>query len=405
MRIVVLTSSYPRFSDDGTAPFVKSIAEHLVQQGHEVEVVAPYDTDIRPMDTSGVVVHRFRYIWPNRLHIIGHARSLISDAHMQLPVIMLMPFFLIAAFMTLMDVIKQQKSQVIYVHWVLPNGLVAACVAAVRKIPFVLSVHGSDIYLANRNWLFRLIATSIFKRASAVTACSPELRQVALTMHAPENTLLLAWGADPQLFHPILHPTENRNSPGSSESELIVAALGRMVYLKGFNILLDAMQQIVSRVPGVRLVIGGDGPLREELVLETDRLGISKHVSFVGRIPWNCVQEFLASADIFVLPSMRDKNGAVDGLPTVLLEAMSCATPVIASDIGGVSMVIENDRTGLLVPPGDVASLVDAIAMLAGNPDKRQAIGQAARRSVVENFNWNSVVLRLVNVFEQSLRK
>jgi glycosyltransferase involved in cell wall biosynthesis len=153
------------------------------------------------------------------------------------------------------------------------------------------------------------------------------------------------------------------------------------------------------------LVIGGDGPLREELVLETDRLGISKHVSFVGRIPWNCVQEFLASADIFVLPSMRDKNGAVDGLPTVLLEAMSCATPVIASDIGGVSMVIENDRTGLLVPPGDVASLVDAIAMLAGNPDKRQAIGQAARRSVVENFNWNSVVLRLVNVFEQSLRK
>ncbi len=60
----------------------------------------------------------------NQLHIIGHARSLISDAHMQLPVIMLMPFFLIAAFITIMEVIKQQKSQVIYVHWVLPNGLV-----------------------------------------------------------------------------------------------------------------------------------------------------------------------------------------------------------------------------------------------------------------------------------------
>ena len=87
----------------------------------------------------------------------------------------------------------------------------------------------------------------------------------------------------------------------------MVAALGRMVYLKGFNILLEAMQQIVSRCPGVRLVIGGDGPLHEELSLETDRLGISNHVSFVGRIPWNCVQEFLASADIFVLPSIRDR--------------------------------------------------------------------------------------------------
>ncbi len=78
---------------------------------------------------------------------------------------------------------------------------------------------------------------------------------------------------------------------------------------------------------------------------------------------------------------------------------------IIASDIGGVSMVIENDRIGLLVPPGDVARLVDTIAMLAGDPGKRQAIGQAARRSIVENFNWNNVVLRLVNVFEQSLRK
>ena len=400
----MLTSSYPRFPGDGTAPFVRSIAEHLVRQGHDVEVVAPYDSAVRPMNTSGVQVHRFRYIWPTRFHIIGHARSLIADVHLRLPVIVLLPFFLIAAFVKLLRVTKRQKSQVIYVHWVLPNGLVAAWVAAIRKIPFVISVHGSDIYMAQRNWLFRTIARSIFRRASAVTACSPELRQEAIVLGAPENTLLLAWGADPVLFHPALHPLENRHTFGWTQSELVVAALGRLVYKKGFNTLITALPEIVSHYPRVRVVFGGDGPLREELICEADRLGMSNQVSFLGRIPWDHVQEFLASADIFVLPSVKDKYGNVDGLPTVLLEAMSCGTPVIASDIGGVRMVVEHGRTGLLVPPGDTHALANAIATLAEDPDKRQAIGHAARRAIEEHFNWNSVVLRLVAVLEQTIR-
>jgi glycosyltransferase involved in cell wall biosynthesis len=306
--------------------------------------------------------------------------------------------------MTLWRVTKRQKSQVIYVHWVLPNGLVAAWVAAIRKIPFVISVHGSDIYMAQRNWLFRTIARSIFQRASAVTACSPELRQAAIALSAPENTLLLAWGADPVLFHPTLHPLENRRAFGWNRSELVVASLGRMVYKKGFSTLITALPEIVSHYPRVRLVFGGDGPLREELVFEADRLGMSNHVSFMGRIPWNHVQEFLASADIFVLPSVKDKCGNVDGLPTVLLEAMSCGTPVISSDIGGVRMVVEDGRTGLLVPPGDARALANAIASLAEDPDKRQAIGQAARRAIEEQFNWNSVVRQLVDVLEQTIQ-
>jgi glycosyltransferase involved in cell wall biosynthesis len=403
MRIAVLTSSFPRFPGDGTAPFVKSISEHLVRQGHDVETVAPYDSDVRPMEMNGVRVHRFRYIWPPKLHIIGHARSLISDVRLRLSVIILLPFFLIAAFATLMRVTKRQKSQVIYVHWVLPNGLVATWVAAIRKIPFIISVHGSDIYIAQRNWLFRTIARSIFERASAVTACSPELRRAAIALHAPENTLLLAWGADPVLFHPTLNPLEYRRSFGLNQSALVIAALGRMVYKKGFSTLIMALPDIISRYPRVRLVFGGDGPLREELSYEAERLGVSNHVSFIGRIPWNQVPEFLATADIFVLPSVKDKYGNVDGLPTVLLESMSCGTPVIASDIGGVRLVVEHDRNGLLVPPDDVSSLVKAIALLAGDPEKRHAIGQAARHAIEQQFNWSNVTLQLVDVFKQTI--
>ena len=311
---------------------------------------------------------------------------------------------MIAAFVTLLSVSEHQKSQIIYVHWVLPSGLVAAWVAAIRKIPFVISVHGSDIYMAQSNWLFRTVASSIFKRASAVTACSPELRQSAIAMRAPKTTLLLPYGADAEVFHPAPYPLENRRVFGWSEIEIVVASLGRLVYKKGFNILISALPEIVSRFPGVRLVVGGEGPLREELVREADRLGISNHVSFMGRIPWDHVQEFLASADIFVLPSIKDKYGNVDGLPNVLLEAMSCGIPVIASDIGGITMAVENGRTGMVVPSGDSHALANAIVSLAEAPDKRKEIGQAARRSIVDNFSWNSVVLKLVDLFEQSLR-
>jgi glycosyltransferase involved in cell wall biosynthesis len=258
--------------------------------------------------------------------------------------------------------------------------------------------------MAQQNWLFQSVAHSIFKGSSAVTTCSQELRQVAIALGAPENTSLLAWGADPNIFHPALRPLDKYRSFGWKQSDLVIGALGRMVYKKGFTILIKALPEIVSLYPHVKLVIGGDGFLYEEIINEAYRLGISNHVFFMGRIPWNRVQEFLASVDIFVLPSIKDQFGNVDGLPTVLLEAMSCGISVIASDIGGVEMVIENGRNGLLVPPGDIPSLVYAIDFLIENPEKRQELGQAARHAIEEEFNWNSVVHRLIGIFELSLR-
>lgn len=399
MRIAVITSSYPRYPGDGTAPFVKSICEHLAKLGHAVEVVAPYDPAVVPSGEREVHVHRFRYIWPARLHIMGHARALESDVRLRPLAFALLPFFLAAAFLALMRVTGRQKSQAIHAHWVIPNGVIAAAVSRVRGIPFIISLHGSDIYLAQRNALFGAFARWAFRRAAGVTACSRELRDGAVRLGAPGDPMLLAWGANPQVFHP---GHRSQLTGGESPGEVKVLGLGRFVYKKGFDKLISAMAGVVEYYPQARLILGGDGSLKQELIDLAEQAGLNKHVTFPGSIPWNEVPRFLADGDIFVLPSIRDRGGNVDGLPTVLLEAMSSGLAVIASEIGGVNLVIEHERNGILVPPGDVAALEKAILDLARDENRRKALGSAARQSVVERFNWENVARRISELLEEA---
>ena len=404
MRIAVLTSSYPRFFGDGTAPFVYSITNSMAKLGHEVEVVAPYDPAVQSSKNNDVRVHRFRYIWPERLHIMGHARALNADVRLRPLAILLLPLFLISAFITLMRVTSHQKSQIIHVHWVIPNGLVAACVAAIRNIPFVISLHGSDIFVARRNPLFGAVACWVFRRAAAVTACSADLQQAAIALGAPEETLLLAWGADPLLFHPDRgRSNEVRRAVAGDPTKVILVTLGRLVPKKGFGVLLASLPKVIERYPQVRLVIGGDGPLKQELFDQASELGLADCVTFIGQVPWDQVPGFLAAADIFVLPSVRDHYGNVDGLPTVLPEAMGCGTSIISSDIGGARLIIEHDRNGLLVPSDDPQALSEAILVLVGDPDKRHSLGIAARQSVVERFNWDTVAQEILKLCERAI--
>jgi len=402
MRITILTSSYPRFPGDGTAPFIQSIAEHLVKIGHDVEVVAPYDAEVQEDESAKVKVHRFRYIWPLRWHIMGHARSLQADVRLRPLVYFLLPLFLFEAFIRLMQVTRAQKSQMIHVNWVLPNGSVAALVSALTGIPFVVSLHGSDVYVARSNPIYRSVAGWVFRRASAVTACSKELLQKAGELGAPQDTHMLTWGADPGIFQPRPNSPDLARSLGLSADEINIIALGRFVYKKGFDFLLRAFAALALHYPNARLLIGGDGPLRASLEELARTHGIQNQVAFPGRIPWDQVADFLSLGDIFVLPSIQDEHGNLDGLPTVLLEAMACGLPVIASQIGGVPLVIQDGVNGLHVPPGDGQSLSKAIERLLQYPDEREKLGQAARGSVVSEHNWDAVANKLTKIFNDA---
>ncbi|MCS7177932.1 MAG: glycosyltransferase [Anaerolineae bacterium] len=401
MRITVVTSSYPRFPGDGAAPFVQSICQHLAQLGHQIEVIAPYDPLVCNQPNQVVPVHRFRYVPVKQWHIIGHARSLVGDMHLRRGIFLLLPLFLIAEFWATLRVAWRQKADIIHVHWVLPNGLAGALVALILRIPLAVSLHGSDIFIAQRHWVLGGVARWIFKQAAVITACSEYLRSSAICLGAcPEKVHLIVWGADPARFHPGVTPFD-RSVLGLKSDDIVIAALGRMVPKKGFDVLVQALPLILRSFKDVHLVIGGDGIQRDELFQIAKKLGIERSFHLPGQIPWDKVPAFLNMADIVVVPSVPDMSGNLDGLPTVLLEAMAVGKPVVATKVGGVELVIRDGENGLLCPPGDPYALSAAVVLLLKDKVLRSRLGRAARQSVESRFNWHRVALSLEILFRE----
>ena len=391
MRIAVLTSSYPRFKGDGTAPFVRSISEALVQRGHMVYVVAPYDVAVKDNLQSPVKVTRFKYVWPKKFHIMGHARSLKADVKLRPAALLLQPLFTLTSIIKLTRICRKIDAQIIHAHWVLPNGFAAAIVSKILHIPFIISLHGSDIFVADKNFLFRAIAKWTFSQCSYVTACSQELHDRAKKINPSIHIEIIPWGADPDVFKPLKDKNTVRDKYHWPKDEIIISTLGRIVYKKGFDQLLPIAKALSEGKTPFKIVIGGSGPLEDSLKQKAVDLNVQNIVLFPGRIPWDEVPEFLAASDIFVLPSRRDEAGNLDGLPTVLLEAMACGLPCVASDIGGVSLVIANDINGEMLPPSDIYATQKALSDLLNNVEMREQLGTRARNSVITTFNWKNV--------------
>lgn len=404
MKIAVIASSYPRFPGDGTAPFVKSLSENLAELGHEIHVLAPYDPVVREDDHSPISVHRFRYVWADSLCILGHAKSLEADIRLKKIAYILIPLYLLCGTVALIRLTRKFKFDLIHVHWVLPNGPIGAIGARLLHLPLVITLHGSDIFMAKRNPIFRLFARFAFSSASATTACSPELEEHALRIGGKNlDTFLIPWGADPHIFAP-RDATKLRTVLGIEPDEIVVMAMGRLVYKKGIEYLIRAVHEISTAIPW-RLVIVGDGDLRSDLENLARELEIDRRVLFVGQIPWHEAPHYLNVCDIFVMPSIHDHLGNLDGLPTVILEAMATRKPVIGTNIAGIPLVIRDGVNGFLVPEKSSKRLSHALEQLLTSPDLRARQGSAGRYMVKQELNWKQIAQDFQSIFQETVER
>src|SRR5438046_3243089 len=181
-----------------------------------------------------------------------------------------------------------------------------------------------------------------------------------------------------------------------------IISIGRLVAFKGFEYLIDACADLVRRGLEFTCEIIGDGPLRGDFEARIRKLNLSDRVHLLGSLSQGAVLEKLRSTDIFALASVTDKQGASDVLPTVIIEAMAAARPVVSTRLAGIPESIVHGETGLLVPPGDTMALAQALEQLIQNPELQARYGRAGRARVEQHFRIEHTVAPLLQLLQKT---
>ena len=214
---------------------------------------------------------------------------------------------------------------------------------------------------------------------------------------APEKVIKIYNGIEIDEYEPNVEEFRSQESEVRREFALardapVIGAIGRLVWQKGFEYLIEAVPQIASSIPEARFLIVGEGPLRKELVALSRELGVNERVIFTGFR--SDIRDILAAVDLLVVPSL------LEGFPMITLEAMAMAKPIVATNIDGITEQITNGENGILVSPRDPTALANAVIRLLGDRETAQQMGMAARGRVEREFSVEKMVSETEKVYQ-----
>jgi glycosyltransferase involved in cell wall biosynthesis len=177
-------------------------------------------------------------------------------------------------------------------------------------------------------------------------------------------------------------------------------AVGRLVEKKGFHHLINACGMLSGDGTAFHLKIAGDGPGKRRLKALARKRHVDRRVEFLGHIPHDRISNLMRNADIFLMPSQRAASGDIDGLPTVISEALLHSLPVIATDVAGISTLVENGKTGLLIPPKDPSAIARAVRQMAGDRTRAVEMAERGRLKTMEMYDSEKNNRALLNLIQ-----
>lgn len=287
----------------------------------------------------------------------------------------------------------------VHVHFANRAAHTALFMKNISGVPFSVTAHGQDFMkdLGSDDLLREICAAAEF--VAAETDYSRDLLRQrcpgsAAKLHRVYN------GLDLERF-PVLIGSAARPAVAAYQIPRIIS-VGRLVEFKGFEHLIDACSELARRGFAFSCEIIGDGPLRKALITKIGKLNLSSRIKLLGSLSQKAVLEKLQEGDIFALASTVDAQGATDVFPTVILEAMASALPVVSTRLAGIPELVIDNETGLLVSPADVSSLTEALAQLMCDRELRLRYGAAGRKRIEKHFRIEHTVAPLLELFEQS---
>lgn len=286
--------------------------------------------------------------------------------------------------------IEDASFDVILATFAYPHGLAARYLGRELGIPYVIEARGSDLHSAPARGARRARTIEAVRDATAVVPVAANLAEIAKEFGAkPENIHILTGGIDANMFT-IVPRTDARKRLGLSAEGKIVLFVGSLLPVKRLDVLVQAMAEARFSQDRPLVVLAGDGPLRGMVEKRAAALGIADRFKFLGYVDPETVCLWMNASDLLVLASRNE------GCPNVVIEALACGTPVVASRVGAVPELV-NDASGLLVPSGDSAALAKAIHEALHREWNRSEI-----RKRIGNRSWERNAERLYNILKQA---
>lgn len=365
-KLLVTASTFPRWENDTEPRFILDYAKAM-KRYYDVTVLVPAAQGAKSRELlEGVKVVRYHYLPVHKWETLCYPGAIVPRIKEKKIRVLQVPFLFWALWINLVKL--SGKFDCVHAHWLIPQGIVQSFV----KSNYIVTGHGADVTSLNKG-IIKLLKINCLKKAKSITVVSEALRKQIINIYPQINVEIISMGCDVSKFGE-KYRIENYFNQGNRK---VILFVGRLVEKKGVTYLIEAMRQV-----NAKLIIVGDGPLREKLMQQA--LDLKDRVEFLGAKTHKELPVIYASADIFVAPSVTASDGDKEGLGLVLLEAMASGLPVIGSNSGGIPEIVKNNYNGFITQERDVQDIANKINYLLCNDEERERIVQNGIRVAAE---------------------
>lgn len=377
--LLVFASTFPRWKNDTNPPFVYELSKRLTNK-FNVHVLAPAypgSKDFEMMDK--MKVHRFHYFFKKYEKLAGSGGILPTLKHNKLFYFQV-PFFMTAEFFALKKLVKEIKPDVIHAHWIIPQGFVTALIKKLTGVPYIVTTHGGDIF-GLQGTIPTVMKKFALNNAKSITVVSNAIKkEIHNKIDKKLNIEVIPMGVDSKLFNPDKYDEKIKKRYDIKGKFLLF--VGRLTEKKGVRYLIEAMPKIVEKEPKTKLLIIGGGELENELKTLSNSLGMQNNIIFTGPIPNKELPRYYATADIFIGPSIKTKDGDTEGFGLTFVEAGMSGCWLIGTNVGGISDIIINGENGSIIKEKDSDIIKKSI--LKSNKSKYN----------LNKFDWENISWR-----------
>lgn len=374
----------------GSGSYVRNLSQTLSMRDHKIAICCP---DTRPINSVKI----YPISLPFMAAFTGHPEHPEAKLYSQLTHFELNDIYN-AFHNQIINAVEDFQPDIVHVHHASLLSWIANYIKAVYQIHFIVTVHNTDILNAILDQRYIPLTQDALYRADFITAVSPYTQDRLLKIlgkgyNFSNKTRIIGNGIDTKSFSS-KGSVKHINKKYHLEGKKVVLFTGKLIPLKGVDILIKAAKKIDAEI-----FIIGEGKIRPDLENLTKSLKIN-NVHFLGYFNFDQRKEmsqFYRRADVFVSPSVD-----IEGLPSTVLEAMASGTPVVATDIGGTIMAVQEGVTGLLCKPKSIRGLTHCINTILENEEMRDSMGKAAREVAIKNFDWQVIAKQYDKLFEKS---